>query len=307
MSRFLCFGSLNIDYTYRVPHFVGAGETLAASEVKTFCGGKGLNQSVALAKAGAEVCHAGSIGTDGTCLIEALNKAAVNTDFVAVLPQEKTGHAIIQNTADGENCILLFGGANRCITKEQIDTVLCHFGSGDTLVLQNEINLIAYLIETAKQKGMTVAFTPAPMKKEVRRYPLESVDYILLNETEARALCATKNDQLLGRDALAERLSTLYPHTCFVLTLGGAGALYIHGKERIFQSAFQVKAVDTTAAGDTFAGYFLQSIAAGEKIEEALKTAAAAAAVCVTRKGASPSIPTRKELNLLEDNNDVVF
>ena len=296
MHKFLNFGSLNIDYTYRVAHFVGAGETLAASEVQTFCGGKGLNQSIALAKAGANVFHAGSIGADGTFLLDALKKAGVNTELVTVLHDEKTGHAIIQNTADGENCILLYGGANRRITKEQIGPALERFGPGDLLVLQNEINNIPYLIRSAKQKGMRIAFTPAPMQTDVLTYPLEETDYILLNETEAKALAATESDCAATAIDLAEKLREKYPTVRFVLTLGSAGALYFHKQEQIFQSAFPAKAVDTTAAGDTFAGFFLQSIAAGQTIKQALAIAAKAAAVCVTRKGASPSIPTREEL-----------
>lgn len=299
MHKFLSFGSLNIDYTYRVPHFVGAGETLAASEVQTFCGGKGLNQSVALARAGGNVYHAGSIGTDGAFLLEELQKANVNTELVTVLVHEKTGHAIIQNTADGENCILLYGGANRCIIREQIDAALERFTCGDVLVLQNEINEIPYLIERAKEKDMVVAFTPAPMHEDVRTNPLEKADYILLNETEAKALAAIERDDSLTANELADRLSEAYPAVRFVLTLGSAGALYIHQQERIFQSAFPVKAVDTTAAGDTFAGYFLQSIAAGKPIKQALETAAKAAAICVTRMGASPSIPGREEVESL--------
>ena len=300
MHNFLNFGSLNLDYTYRVEHFVRAGETLAASERKTFCGGKGLNQSIALAHAGGEVYHAGCIGTDGAPLLEALQQAGVNTDYVRTVESEATGHAIIQNTADGENCILLFGGANRCITKEQIDSTLAHFESGDMLVLQNEMNHIDYLIKAAKQKGMCIALTPAPMEESVKAYPLDAVDYILLNETEAKALVASESESKLGAEALADALCARYKHTHFVLTLGAAGAMYIYKNERIFQSAFPATAVDTTAAGDTFAGFFLQSIAGGDSIKEALATAAKAAAVCVTRRGAAPSIPTREEMNNLK-------
>ena len=296
MHKFLSFGSLNIDYTYRVAHFVGAGETLAASEVQTFCGGKGLNQSIALAKAGADVYHAGRIGTDGMALLDELKKANVNTELVTVSEHEKTGHAIIQNTADGENCILLYGGANRRITKEQIDLALERFERGDVLVLQNEINDIPYLIKSAKRKGMGIAFTPAPMHKDVRSYPLAEADYILLNETEARALAAIAGNETMSADELADRLCEKYPAVRFVLTLGSAGALYVHKEERIFQSAFPVKAVDTTAAGDTFAGFFLQGIAAGRTTAQALETAAKAAAICVTRRGASPSIPDLGEV-----------
>ena len=296
MNKFLCFGSLNIDDTCRVAHFVRAGETLAASEVQTFCGGKGLNQSIALAKAGGQVYHAGRIGADGAFLLEALKREGVNTDFVTVSEQERTGRAIIQITADGENCILLFSGANKQITKEQIDLALARFESGDLLVLQNEINEISFLIRQAKKKGMRVALTPAPMTEDVRQYPLGATDYILLNETEAKALAASEHGGELTPKELADCLSALYPTVRFVLTLGAAGALYIHKQARIFQSAFPVKAVDTTAAGDTFAGFFLQSIVAGSTIPQALETAAKAAAICVTRKGASPSIPDREEL-----------
>ena len=294
MKKFLCFGSLNLDYTYRVPHFVAAGETLGAEEVNTFCGGKGLNQSIALARAGGKVYHAGCIGEDGAMLLKALQEADVNTDFVAVKSGIKTGHAIIQNTPDGENSILLFAGANKSITEEQIDSTLAHFESGDFLVLQNEINLIPSLMQKAKEKGMQIAFTPAPMDESVRSYPLEKCDYILLNETEAKALAAGESD--MGGGDLAEALSAKYPGVHFVLTLGSKGALLICQNERIFQSAFPVKAVDTTAAGDTFAGFFLQSIAAGESAQEALATAAKAAAICVTKRGASPSIPKKEEL-----------
>ena len=296
MAEFLCFGSLNIDTTYRVAHFVRPGETLAASEVQTFCGGKGLNQSIALAKAGAKVYHAGRIGTDGAFLLEALEAANVDTQFVTVSPHEKTGHAVIQNTPDGENCILLFGGANRCVTKAQIDRVLDRFASGDMLVLQNEINEIPYLIRAAKKRGLRVAFTPAPMNEEVPRYPLEETDYILLNETEAAALADAGCGNEPDADKLAAGLCEKYPEVRFVLTLGAAGALYLHRGARIFQPAFPVKAVDTTAAGDTFAGFFLQSVAAGEETRRALETAAKAAAICVTRSGAASAVPTREEL-----------
>ena len=300
MHKVLSFGSLNIDHTYRVAHFVGAGETLAASEVQTFSGGKGLNQSIALAKAGAEVFHAGSIGKDGAFLLDTLKKAGVNTELVSVLEQEKTGHAIIQNTLDGENCILLYGGANRRVTEAQIDLALERFGPGDLLVLQNEINNIPYLIKSAKRKGMQIAFTPAPMQPEVRTYPLNEVDYLLLNETEAEALAAAEHGESMDANELADRLCAMFPGVHFVLTLGSAGALYGHKQEWIFQSAFPVKAVDTTAAGDTFTGYFLAGIGSGLQIPDALRRAAFAASIAVSRKGAADSIPTAEEISRAE-------
>lgn len=134
--RVLSFGSLNIDYVYEVPRFVGGGETLPALSLRRFSGGKGLNQSVALARAGLEVRHAGAVGRDGLFLLEELRAAGADTRYVEVLEDVSTGHAVIQRTPAGENCILLYGGANRRITREHIDRVLSDFGPGDALVLQ---------------------------------------------------------------------------------------------------------------------------------------------------------------------------
>lgn len=295
MIKFLCFGSLNIDYTYAVPHFVRAGETISASEVKTFCGGKGLNQSIAIARAGGEVYHAGRIGKDGVFLLDEMRRSGVNVDLVTVTEGEQTGHAIIQNTPDGENCILIYRGANGQISESQTDAVMGNFGEGDILVLQNEINDIPHIIAAGKKRGMTIAFTPAPMTEEVKSYPLEDVDYILLNETEALALAGIDGGR--KKEDIAAVLANKYPSVRFVLTLGGAGSMYIYREERVRQEADKVKAVDTTAAGDTFAGFFLQSIAEGKSVKQSLIIASKAAAISVTRKGASPSIPYKEELS----------
>ncbi len=121
----LCFGSLNMDYTYRVAHFVSKGETLATDALNVFCGGKGLNQSIALARAGAAVYHAGAIGPDGQFLIRQLREAGVHTQDIQVLEQARTGHAVIQNDAQVDNCILLLA-AHRMICKEHVIQVLEH-------------------------------------------------------------------------------------------------------------------------------------------------------------------------------------
>ena len=168
----LCFGSLNIDYTYSVPHFVRKGETLSSTDLRLFAGGKGLNQSIALARAGLNVSLAGAIGEDGRFLLAELHESGVDTRWVDVLPGMRTGHAIIQNDAEGDNCILVYGGANHCTTREQIDRVLTAFGAGDVLTLQNEIRELDYLIRAAKAKGLRVALTPAPMNEAVEKLPL---------------------------------------------------------------------------------------------------------------------------------------
>ncbi len=289
----LCFGSLNIDYTYRVDHFVARGETLLSQGLQVFSGGKGLNQSIALSRAGAAVYHAGSIGTDGLFLLEELRQAGVNTDCVTVSREIRTGHAIIQNSPDGDNCILLYGGANQTITRDQIDEVLTHFAAGDVLVLQNEINELGYLMQQAHDRGLRIALNPSPMNDTVPDLPLDTVDWLLVNEVEAGQIlgCGVTNGVAAAR-ALREKL----PRAAIVLTLGGEGAVYADNDCLFAQSAVPVRAVDTTAAGDIFTGYFLAAMLEGKTPQQAMALAAKAAAISVTRPGAAPSIPRREEV-----------
>ena len=292
MMKILSFGSLNLDQVYGVPHFVRPGETLAADGLESFCGGKGLNQSIALAKAGAQVWHAGAVGAaDGQVLLEALREAGVDVSLIRELPGP-TGHAIIQVNEEGQNCILLFGGANRQITRQQVDETLAHFGPGDMLVLQNEISQLDYIMERAGEKGMCIVFNPSPMTPELLKLPLERVSWFLLNEVEARDLCGED----IPQEQYPEKLLMRYPGSRIVLTLGDKGSIYQDAERRLTQDIFPVKAVDTSAAGDTFTGFFVAAVAAGEPVEQALEEASRAAAIAVGRPGASPSIPTRQEM-----------
>ncbi|MBR4549431.1 MAG: ribokinase [Oscillospiraceae bacterium] len=292
--RVLCFGSLNIDYTYSVPHFVQPGETLSCTELRLFGGGKGLNQSVALARAGLNVSLAGAVGEDGRFLLSELGRAGVDTRHVDVLPGVRTGHAIIQNNAEGENCILVFGGANHCTGREQIDRVLGFFGEGDVLTLQNEIRELEYLIRSAKARGMTIAFTPAPMNAAVPLLPLELIDYLFLNEVEAGVLLGRRAEDapLDAARALRERFGVKN----VALTLGAAGSVFSGETGDYTQAALPTEPVDTTGAGDTFAGFFLAGALQGLDTQRAMYVASAAASIAITRSGASASIPDRDEV-----------
>lgn len=294
--KVLCFGSLNIDYVYQVPRFVAGGETLAAGSLSRFSGGKGLNQSVALARAGLEVQHAGAVGRDGRFLLEELREAGVRTESVEILEDVPTGHAIIQRTPAGENCILLYGGANRQITREQIDRVLSGFGPGDALVLQNEISQLPYLAERARERGLTVALNPSPMEDGLLPlFPL--TDYLLLNEVEAAQFLQSRGTPVPeAEEGLAAALAAALPSTAVVLTLGARGSLFADGTRLVKQAAVPVRAVDTTAAGDTYTGFFLAGVLSGRSVEWSMKYASAAAAIAVTRPGAAPSIPSRAEV-----------
>ncbi|MCI9011270.1 ribokinase [uncultured Oscillibacter sp.] len=291
--RVLSFGSLNIDYVYEVPRFVGGGETLPALSLRRFSGGKGLNQSVALARAGLEVRHAGAVGRDGLFLLEELRAAGADTRYVEVLEDVSTGHAVIQRTPAGENCILLYGGANRRITREHIDRVLSDFGPGDALVLQNEISELPYLAEQAKKRDMIVALNPSPMEEGLLSL-LPSAGYLILNEIEASQLLRGLGKPVPeAGEALAEALPS---SATIVLTLGPQGSLCAAGGRLIRQAAVPVRPVDTTAAGDAYTGFFLAGALSGRGVEWAMEYASAAAAIAVTRPGAAPSIPSREEV-----------
>ena len=294
--KVLCFGSLNIDYTYKVPHFVKKGETLASERLQVFGGGKGLNQSVALAKAGTEVYHAGSIGQDGMFLLDMLKDAGANTDFVKILDTVRTGNAIIQNDKSGDNCIILYGGANQAITREQVDVVMSHFESGDYLVLQNEINELGYIVEKAHEKGMIIVLNPSPMNEKILALPLDVINYFILNEVEAAQILGKEDKGEESWEQIADDLLKKFPQATIVLTMGSEGSVFKNQKETVCQSIYKVQAVDTTAAGDTFSGYFIGGILGGLSAKEAMDQASKASAIAVTRKGAAPSIPVLAEV-----------
>lgn len=292
--KILNFGSLNLDYVYNVDHMVSAGETLTSSERNTFCGGKGLNQSVALARAGAEVFHAGQIGAEGEILRQTLEKEGVDTGYIRTV-DIPTGHALIQVDKNGQNCILLYGGANRAMSAEYIDEVLADFERGDILILQNEINLLDYIIDRAWEKGMRIILNPSPFDEHLKKCDLQKISILLLNEVEGEQLCGESSP-----DAILKCLRRMYPEVKAVLTLGSEGSVYQDGNLQHHQSIFPVKAVDTTAAGDTFTGYFIASLLEKNNAVEGLETAAKAAAIAVTRHGAAPSIPRKSEVETFE-------
>ena len=290
MAKILNFGSLNLDYVYAVDHFVAPGETLSSERMDLNCGGKGLNQSIALSKAGAQVYHAGKIGFDGGRLKELLESYGVDTAYLRE-DDASNGHAIIQVDKKGQNCILLFSGSNRRITEAEVDECLENFTAGDFLVLQNEINLIPYIMETAGEKGIFIVFNPSPITEDILSFPLDKVGLFILNEIEGKALSGeTEPEKILGE------LHEKYPQAKVLLTLGEEGSLYFDGKKKYYQSIFKVKAVDTTAAGDTTTGYFVAGLAAGENPKVVLERAAKASSITVTRHGAAQSIPNKEEV-----------
>lgn len=291
--RILNFGSLNIDYVYKLDHFVCRGETILSKSLHIYPGGKGLNQSIALRRAGLEIYQAGCIGADGNFLLDVLKNSDIDINNITILKNKRTGNAIIQNEKSGDNCIILYGGANQLITKKQVDKVLLGFKKGDYLVLQNEINQMEYIIDSAYKIGMTIALNPSPMNEKIKKLDLQKIDIFILNEIEAGQILNTNSkDENILLNGLLEK----FPNAKIVLTLGGNGSCYIDKIHRIRQDIYKVDVVDTTAAGDTFCGYFLAELAKNKSIKKSMEFAAKAAAIAVTKSGASPSIPTYQEV-----------
>ncbi|HEV3137614.1 MAG TPA: ribokinase [Pirellulales bacterium] len=286
----LNFGSLNIDRVFRVGHIARPGETIASATLGVFAGGKGANQSVALARAGAQVAHAGKIGADGGWLLDKLGQEKIDTRWVRT-GSGATGQAMIQVDDAGQNAIVLLAGANHEVSPNEIDEALADFPAGSWLLVQNETSSVGHAIQSAKARGMRVALNPAPFDVGVLEYPLGQIDLLCVNESEAAAMAgAAAPEQIVA--ALAGQL----PKCEIVLTLGSAGVLYRGAAGEIRVAAPQVRAVDATAAGDTFLGYFLASRCRQVGVRESLDVACRAAALCVTRPGAMDSIPRLDEV-----------
>ena len=288
--KVLNIGSLNIDYVYTVDHIILPGETESTGSRSIFLGGKGMNQSCALAKAGVEVYHGGMIGQDGTMFLDACKKYGVHDEWIQIV-DGPSGHTIIQIDKNAQNSILLFGGANQKLTTQYIDELLRHFGSDDILLLQNEVNLLPYIVDKAFEKGMQIALNPSPFNEKLEAVDMNKISIFLLNEVEGFQLTGET-----APDAILAKLRQLFPHARILLTLGKDGAVYTDENQTVFQPIFPVKAVDTTAAGDTFTGYFLAGLSQGLPMDEILRISAKASSIAVSRPGAVPSIPYREEV-----------
>ena len=292
--KILNFGSLNLDFVYSVDHFVKPGETVSAENMKINPGGKGLNQSVALARAGAQVFHAGCYGAGGEKLLSLLKENGVNTSFL-FSAGEQQGNAFIQVVPSGENSIVVFPGSNHCISEEQICGTLSHFDEGDYLLLQNEINRLPQIVEQAYERGMRIILNPSPYNEVIDVLDFGKLSWLFVNEVEAEQISGCKD----AGDAW-EKLHSAYPELSVLFTLGNVGsrAYSVTGGtvEMVWQEAFCVDAVDTTGAGDTYTGFFIGGLMQKLPIRECMKRASMAAALGVMKSGAAASIPTIKDV-----------
>lgn len=292
------FGSLNVDRVYGVEDFVRAGETILAKSLSFFPGGKGLNQTIALARAGANVYHVGCIGRDGGILKDTLVENQVPLTYVKEMDADG-GHTALQVSESGQNAIIVYSGTNHMLTENFVDEVMQTIEPGDYVLMQNEINLVPYIIRKAKEAGAQVALNPSPITKELMSYPLEMVDLFIVNEIEGEAVTGEKEPQKI-LTAFREK----YPHAKIVLTLGSEGSCYQDETTFAMQEIYKNTVVDTTGAGDTYCGFLLTCLMEGVPVKEALHMATAASSIAVSRQGAAPSIPKREEVEeFLKERN----
>lgn len=288
MPKLVNLGSLCVDNVYSVPNITAPGETVASLEYAIYAGGKGLNQSLAAARAGARVAHVGCVGSDGRWLKQELSRSSVDVDAVRET-DAPSGHAVIQVNPSGENAIVISGGANRNLNDTDIETAFGLCDADDWLLLQNEINKMEEIFDRSSNEVPKLALNLAPVDDRIHGYDLSAVDLLVVNEVEAQAL----SGETSVREAL-EALCVRYPACDIVLTLGRQGLLYGRGDERHSLGAFAVQAVDETGAGDAFVGYFMAGLLEGRRISDALIWGSAAGALATTRPGAASSIPDRE-------------
>ena len=280
-------GSINADHLYGVPHLPRPGETLSAISFFTGLGGKGINQSVAAARAGSNVVHIGAVGPDGGWAIDQIAGYGIDTQLISTV-DTPTGHAIVNVDQNGENAIVIFSGANNCQSIDQVKKALGRAGAGDILLLQNETTLQADAAKLAHERGMKVIYSAAPFSVEAIKAVLSYITVLMMNQVESEQLCA-------GLDTELSKL----PVEEIIVTKGSKGVDWLQPKtgQTAHAPSFPVVAVDTTAAGDTFAGFFAAGIDQGHSVQDAMTFASAAAALKVTRKGTADAIPERAEVD----------
>jgi ribokinase len=271
------FGSINADYIYRVPRLPKPGETLAAITILRGLGGKGANQSVAAARAGAAVRHIGAVGHDGRWAVDELRGYGVETTHIAEL-DTPSGHAIIYVDLKGENCIVICKGANCAQSTSCLEAALSDAKRQDTLLVQNETNLQVEAARMAKAKGMKVIYSAAPFSDQAVQAVLPHVDLLIMNSVEASQLARK-------------------PSCRMIVTRGKDGVDLIECDARLHVPAVPAKAVDTTGAGDCFAGYLAAGLDQGMEMVDAIHLGVAAAALQIQRHGTASAVPTRQEVD----------
>jgi ribokinase len=299
MNKIVVIGSSNVDLIMKMERLPGKGETVTDAEFRQVYGGKGANQAVAAARAGGNVAFVSCVGEDAYTpqMVRNYEIENIDTRFVFKESGIASGYALIMIGGDGDNCISVAPGANYKLTPQKIDEALPVFDEAAMIVMQYEIpeETIQYVIDVANRKKIPVLWNCAPARAFDLSY-IPKINILVLNEVEAGFLAQMEvkdeNDAAIAAEKLIQKGVEKV-----IITLGSKGAFVITKDEKVKVSAFKVDAVDTTAAGDTFCGSLAVALAEGKPLKDSLRFASAAAAISVTRMGAQPSAPTRKEID----------
>ncbi|QXZ16447.1 ribokinase [Pseudomonas sp. AO-1] len=297
-ANVVVIGSLNMDLVTRAPRLPKGGETLIGHSFATVSGGKGANQAVAAARLGAQVAMVGCVGNDdyGVQLRDALLAEQIDCQAVSTVA-DSSGVALIVVDDNSQNAIVIVAGANGAMTPAVIDRFDAVLQAADVIICQLEIPdaTVEHALKRARELGKTVILNPAPASRPLPADWFTAIDYLIPNESEAAALSGLPVDSLEAAESAASQLIAMGAGKV-IITLGAQGSLFANGKGFEHFPAPKVKAVDTTAAGDTFVGGFAAALASGKSEAEAIRYGQVAAALSVTRAGAQPSIPTMSDV-----------
>lgn len=299
MKKIVVVGSINMDLVTFCERAPRGGETLFGEKFMQIPGGKGANQGVALGKLGSDVTFLGKVGTEGMgdILLASMKNSGVKTEYIEKITNETTGIAKIIVEKNGENRILVVSGANGKVDKEYIDKHIDVIKNADIIVTQLEIpkETVKYILQKSKEFGKETILNPAPGAK-LDDEIIKNTDYIIPNETELELLTGIKTDTKDGIELAGEKLLEKGVQG-LIVTLGSQGCVLIRKEEKKYYKAYKVKAVDTTAAGDSFIGGFVNGLSQGLSFDESIDRGMKTAAISVTRIGAQTSIPTQDEVN----------
>lgn len=303
MKKILVIGSTNIDFVVKVNEFPVAGETVMSQSFQKMPGGKGANQAYACGKLGGDTAFISAIGDDGLgdLVMRNLKDAGVNVDCVKTVADTPTGMAQISINHDGNNCIIVIPGANRACGQEYMETVYDKIDACDILLVQLETPLegVKKAIRRAKDAGKIVIFNPAPVPDEPLPDEIfQNLTYLTPNETELEKITGMpvhtwEEACAAGKEMIRHGVKNV------IVTLGEKGSAFINSETEALYEAMKVKAVDTTAAGDTFNAAIAVKLAEGEPIDKAIRFANISSGISVTRQGAQPSVPSREEVEAM--------
>lgn len=303
MNRICILGSINMDLVLRVDRMVKSGETILSKDYKKISGGKGANQAVAAKRLGSNVCFIGKVGDDenGYQLIKVLKQDQIDISNIKYSESSPTGMAIITVDDSGSNSIIVVPGANMEISEKDIEEAEEIIKNSKLLIAQFETPLESTIdaFRVAKANGVTTILNPAPAKK-VSDELLKLTDIIIPNETEAFELTGVKVEDIEGVKKAA-KVFVEKGVKFVIITLGERGAALLDDEKLSIVQAYKVKAIDTTAAGDSFIGALASKLQSEDKIdfetiERAIKFSNKVSSIVVQRQGAQPSLPYLEEV-----------